>query len=612
MTVPEVNLYLNGSALSSLSGINSPTPFSGSPTTSRIGTGHVGEINEIIGFNVTLSTFQRQQIEGYLAWKWGLQANLPADNPFKTYRPLAQTPIPTQIVPMPTRAQTIQAFAPTQISGCQLWLDGADPAGSGILPANGDTVSTWIDKSGNGFNATAAPSRTAGTYSTSFRAVNFPTSTTGYITNYTAAPTNETMFVVFNNPSPSSSNNILIGGVGGARSLGAGHSNPGGTGSVGNLNTQVAWLASTGAGTYTSGTTVITTSQFTTSTNTISLNGGTTASGGAPGFTAGRVTYLGVDATNGGYYYVGYAMEIIFYNSVLNTTQRQQVEGYLAWKWGLVSSLPNGHPYKQQQIAPFPFRTTPFRGSLNQWQPTQISGCQLWLDGADPGGTGILPANGATISTWNDKSGNARNSPANTTGAVFAANSLNARGSVNFTTRGQYYVSPNFVPSSTNSPSIFVVARQTGYTGNNSEILIPTVGTPTYATFDLFGELGSFIAKLNMYNNTSQNGGISISSPAIISVVGSGDPSYSASMFGNGTLNVTFTGSGTNPMSVSMGFYIGAVSGFIGNIYDVIMYNTAFSTLQRQNVEGYLAWKWGLQGSLPSTHPYKNLPPPPS
>jgi hypothetical protein len=65
-------------------------------------------------------------------------------------------------------------------------------------------------------------------------------------------------------------------------------------------------------------------------------------------------------------------------------------------------------------------------------------------------------------------------------------------------------------------------------------------------------------------------------------------------------------------MSLSMGFYIGAVSGFIGNIYDVIMYNTAFSTLQRQNVEGYLAWKWGLQGSLPSTHPYKNLPPPPS
>ena len=186
-----------------------------------------------------------------------------------------------------------------------------------------------------------------GIYSTSFKAVNFATSSTGYITSYSAAPTNETMFVVFNNPSPSSPNNIIIGGVQGARSLGAGYT-ASGTGTVGNLNTQVAWLARTGS--YTAGTTMIVTSKFTTSTNTISLNGGVnTASGGAPGFTAGRVTYLGVDATNSFFHYVGYGMEILFYNSVLTTLQTQQVEGYLAWKWGLTGSLPAGHPYKTVQ-----------------------------------------------------------------------------------------------------------------------------------------------------------------------------------------------------------------------------------------------------------------------
>ena len=31
--------------------------------------------------------------------------------------------------------------------------------------------------------------------------------------------------------------------------------------------------------------------------------------------------------------------------------------------------------------------------------------------------------------------------------------------------------------------------------------------------------------------------------------------------------------------------------------------------LYRQQTEGYLAWKWGLQGNLPSNHPYKNNPP---
>jgi hypothetical protein len=228
-------------------------------------------------------------------------------------------------------------------------LDGNDPAGTGTQPANGATVSTWVDKSGNGRNATVAPSRVVGTYSTTFKAVNFATSSTGYITTYSAAPTNETMFVVFNNPSPSGNNNIIIGGVQGARSLGAGFS-PNGNGTVGNLNTQVAWLARTGSGSYIPGNTMIVTSKFTTSTNTLSLNGGVnTASGGAPGFTAGRVTYLGVDATNPIYYYVGYAMEILFYDSVLTTLETQKVEGYLAWKWALTGSLPSGHPYKTVQ-----------------------------------------------------------------------------------------------------------------------------------------------------------------------------------------------------------------------------------------------------------------------
>jgi hypothetical protein len=44
-------------------------------------------------------------------------------------------------------------------------------------------------------------------------------------------------------------------------------------------------------------------------------------------------------------YWNGFIAEIIIYNSVLTTTQRQQVEGYLAWKWGIQSSLPVAHPY---------------------------------------------------------------------------------------------------------------------------------------------------------------------------------------------------------------------------------------------------------------------------
>jgi hypothetical protein len=282
----------------------------------------IASIYEILVYNSVLTTSERQQVEGYLAHKWGLSLSIPSTHPFYSIRPHLRT------------------FQPTDVTGCQLWLDAADTSS---MTFSGSTITQWSDKSGNGYHATIASGRIGATYSSALNAVNFATSSTGYVTSYPANPTNETMFVVFNNPTPSSGNNILIGGVQGARSLGAGYTNAG-IGTVGNLNTQVVWLASTG--TYTAGTTVFTTSQFTPSSNSISLNGGTAASGGAPGFTAGRVTYLGVDATNPVFYYVGYAMEILFYNSILTTSQRQQVEGYLAHKWGLTTPIPSTHPFK--------------------------------------------------------------------------------------------------------------------------------------------------------------------------------------------------------------------------------------------------------------------------
>ena len=68
------------------------------------------------------------------------------------------------------KAQNTRLFQPTTISGCQLWLDGTDPAGTGSAPTNGATVSTWVDKSGNGLNGTAVNNPT---YSSSAKGINF-------------------------------------------------------------------------------------------------------------------------------------------------------------------------------------------------------------------------------------------------------------------------------------------------------------------------------------------------------------------------------------------------------------------------------------------------------
>jgi len=83
----------------------------------------------------------------------------------------------------------------------------------------------------------------------------------------------------------------------------------------------------------------------------------------------------------------------------------------------------------------------------------------------------------------------------------------------------------------------------------------------------------------------------------------------------NGTLETlpdSISNSGTAIIRVNqIGFRTGgAFSGVMGEL----IIKPISSTTTRQKMEGYLAWKWGLEGNLPSDHPYKNAAPitPPS
>ena len=48
-----------------------------------------GKLAEIIVYNTNISTANRQLNEGYLAHKWGIQASLPSDHPYKSAPPIA-------------------------------------------------------------------------------------------------------------------------------------------------------------------------------------------------------------------------------------------------------------------------------------------------------------------------------------------------------------------------------------------------------------------------------------------------------------------------------------------------------------------------------------------
>ena len=62
-------------------------------------------------------------------------------------------------------------------------------------------------------------------------------------------------------------------------------------------------------------------------------------------------------------------------------------------------------------------------------------------------------------------------------------------------------------------------------------------------------------------------------------------------------------GTGTDPVAPTSATKVG--NDFAGDIAELIAYDSALGEGVRHKVEGYLAHKWGLESSLPSTHTYK-------
>jgi len=75
------------------------------------------------------------------------------------------------------------------------------------------------------------------------------------------------------------------------------------------------------------------------------INGGALTTGGTQRATPQASMAAGANAGGVGFFN-GIIGEVIVVNSLLSDSDRQKVEGYLAWKWNLEANFPAGHPYK--------------------------------------------------------------------------------------------------------------------------------------------------------------------------------------------------------------------------------------------------------------------------
>ena len=78
----------------------------------------------------------------------------------------------------------------------------------------------------------------------------------------------------------------------------------------------------------------------------------------------------------------------------------------------------------------------------------------------------------------------------------------------------------------------------------------------------------------------------------------------------NGTQN--FTTATSNALEIDrLGLKwdgVTSVTTWNGEIAEIVMISN-LSTSDRAKMEGYLAWKWGLEANLDAGHPYKSAPP---
>ena len=495
-----------------------------------------------------------------------------------------------------TRVSTYNTFTPTVFIGCTLWLDAAD---SSSISTTSGNVTQWRDKSGNANHTTAGTGQP--TYTSPFVVFGgsaqlilplvFSTDWSIFIVAKTTQTTGTSGGQwwagagLFDAEITNTQNDYGMNIVGGFLATGVG--NPDTTiQSVSQVNDGNLFIAgflrnsSTGAmSNIVTGGTAVTTTGPTGIRNSVS-----------------RIS-LGALQTNLNYF-VGSIAEVIAFNTVISDAQRQNIEGYLAWKWGFVSSLPANHPGARINS---PWYLVPFVTAFN---PLSVAGIALWLDGLDPAGTGTPPSAGATVSTWIDKSTSAKNATAGGTPTYVSGGGINFNGS-------SWFSNLSFAQN-LSQRSIFIVMQETTHPATLG--VFPLIPNPS-SGLDYNTTTGLTIETTNGLRFYGNSGAYSsdLGSPTLLVKA-----VYNDNM--NGTVGSGYL-NGTNATNVTASYTAGTCSGYgvgsrwqgpsgisasqalNGVIFEIMYFNSPLGLSDRQNVEGYLAQKWGLTASLPVGHP---------
>jgi len=325
-------------------------------------------------------------------------------------------------------------------------------------------------------------------------------------------------------------------------------------------------------------------------------------------------------SANGNRNFHGYMNEIIVYSNTITEAQRLQVEGYLAWKWGQVSKFPKSYTYANSNPSlpinlrypysgiattdnlsnAFSSRTTSYN-----WSPSNVSGLIVWYDSSD---ASKLTNSGQTSFTWASKGSFTpltMTVPAGSNGPVVS--NYNGFPGIYFNGTNTKLTTTGLTTLGATATTWITCATNLSPIGpsfpNDASVVIASLSPEKSIRFDCNINVTQYAI-----NNSYLRGYINNTN----GVRGFIDQANYFKAYTNGSLdgsngNVVTYQSGSPSVDFVMGQWnIGTLLGFI---HEVMIFNRELSIDEYQKSEAYLAWKYGYQKQLPSSHPYYWFPP---
>ena len=556
---------------------------------------------------------------------------------------------------------------PPIIQTSTLWLDAADTSTNSIQLGSGN-VQTWKDKSGNGHNVAQAaggsrPSPVSNGLN-GLQVLSFDGSHDHLVSTTFVLENAHSIYAVAKSDSNGYSR-ILNGNTDGRYLFGNGNGNNNfatlygvsdwnSTGVI--TNSPAQSVASHSILVAVSDGTNVTPYHNGTAQNSMS----STMGGSAPaGITIGK------HGTASSQYWQGHIAEIIIFKKNHSVNEREEVEGYLAQKWGLTGSLPSGHSslikYKDDTTSGFGqsldlsngvFATVSTGGtedvfdggsafSTSMWvkgwpavtnqsliskdnfSPAIFGDLKSWLDANSANSlvqdsSGTPSSNNDIVFKWKDLSGNGHHASTldtspklNTTGfnnkptVEFTDDTLELDGSEAFNWDGLTVFTVWKAPQDNVWTAFFGRTKSLNHTTEATWHFIARRAdrTPPKYRFRINGPSATSTPELS----DTYSAQIKSNNLLVLRYNGSYQRAF---LNGTSAMNIAYSG-GMRPTSykLTMGGESDGESGPTMNVSEFIVFKGALSDANVVKIEGYLAHKWGLESNLPSGHSHKSNPP---